>query len=138
MIVVDASAVLEVLTRGPAARAAEARLFAPDETLHAPELIDLEVAQVLRRFVLARRMTVALADQAMDRWRGTRVQRWAHHDLLPRVWSLRATLNAYDAAYVALAEGLGVALVTTDGKIARASGHGARVEVVGSGGIAGP
>lgn len=131
MIVVDASAVLEILTRGPAASALEARLFAPDETLHAPELIDLEVAQVLRRFVMARRMTVALADQAMARWRDTRLQRWGHHDLLPRVWSLRENLNAYDAAYVALAEGMGVALVTADSKLARAPGHAARVEVVG-------
>ena len=131
MIVIDASAALEVLTRGPAAQAVEARVFASDEILHAPELIDLEVAQVLRRFVMARRMTLALADQAMARWRDTRLQRWAHQDLLPRVWSLRDTLNAYDASYVALAEGMGVVLVTVDRKIARASGHGARVEVLG-------
>ena len=131
MIVVDASAVLEVLTRRPSARAVEARLFAPDETLHAPELIDLEVAQVLRRFVLTRRMTAGLADQAMERWRSTRVQRWTHQDLLPRVWSLRESLNAYDASYVALAEGMGVVLVTADRKLALASGHRARVEVVG-------
>lgn len=50
MIVVDASAVLEVLLRTPAAADLESRLFDPAETLHAPHLIDIEVAQVLRRY----------------------------------------------------------------------------------------
>jgi predicted nucleic acid-binding protein len=48
---------------------------------------------------------------------------------LPRVWELRANLTAYDAAYVALAEALGAPLLTRDRRLARAAGHGARVEL---------
>jgi len=49
LIVVDASALIEVLLRTPAARAVESRLFAPGQTLHAPHLLDIEVAQVIRK-----------------------------------------------------------------------------------------
>jgi predicted nucleic acid-binding protein len=129
LIVLDASAALELLLRGPAAPALEARLFAPGETLHAPHLIDLEIAQVLRRHVLAGQMTAARGAEALDVWRGFAVRRWPHDALLARAWALRTTLTAYDAAYVALAEALDAALVTTDGKLAGATGHGARVEV---------
>ena len=131
MIVVDASAALEVLLRGPAAGALEARLFARGEVLNAPHLIDLEVAQVLRRFVLAGQMPLVRAAEALDAWRGIPLRRWGHEALLPRVWALRDTLTAYDAAYVALAEALDAPLLTTDAKLARAAGHGVRVEVVG-------
>ena len=54
MIVVDASALLELLLRTSAAPAVEARLFAPRQALHAPHLIDVEVAQVLRRYAASR------------------------------------------------------------------------------------
>ncbi|WP_394764429.1 type II toxin-antitoxin system VapC family toxin [Phenylobacterium sp.] len=131
MIVVDASAALEVLLRGPAADALEARLFAPGETLHAPHLIDLEVAQVLRRHTLAGRMTAGRAGEALDIWQAFTLRRWPHAALLPRAWALRETLTAYDAAYIALAEALDSPLLTTDAKLARAAGHGARVEVAG-------
>jgi predicted nucleic acid-binding protein len=131
VIVVDASAALEVLLRTPRAGAVEARLFAPGERLNAPHLVDLEIAQVLRRHVAADQMTVARADAALDVWRAFPLDRWPHEGLLGRVWALRETLTAYDAAYVALAEALGAPLVTTDGKLARAAGHGARLEMVG-------
>ncbi len=130
MIVVDASAVLEVLLRGSAAGAVEGRLFAPDEALHAPHLIDLEIVQVLRRHVLAGAMTAKQGAEALDVWRGFPLRRWTHEALLARAWALRETLTAYDAAYVALAEALDAPLLTTDSKLARAAGHGARVEVV--------
>jgi len=68
-MVVDASAVLEALLRTPAAAAVERRLFAPSQTLHAPHLIDVEVAQVVRRYAAngeidAERGRMALADLA--------------------------------------------------------------------------
>ena len=70
MIVVDASAALDVLLRTPAAVSVERRLFAPGQTLHAPHLIDIEVAQVLRRYAItgqlaAKRCREALAE-ALD------------------------------------------------------------------------
>lgn len=133
MIVVDASAALELLLRTPGAAALEGRLFGAGETLHAPHLIDLEIAQVLRRFAQGGVLTPARCGEALDDWRGFSVRRYPHEMLLPRVWALRETLTAYDAAYVALAEALDAPLVTTDAKLARASGHGARVEVVRGG-----
>lgn len=117
--------------RGAVAPTIAARVFRRGESVHAPHLIDLEIAQALRRQVLAEIMTVERADLALDTWRRVPVRRWAHQALVRRVWALRGTLTAYDAAYVALAETLGAVLVTTDGKIARASGHRARVEVMG-------
>jgi predicted nucleic acid-binding protein len=50
LIVVDASVLLGVFLRTPMARAIEAKIFDSGETLHAPHLIDVEVAQVIRRY----------------------------------------------------------------------------------------
>lgn len=130
MIVADASAVLEVLLRMPAAAAVESRLFDPGETLHAPHLIDVEVAQVLRRYarkgeVDSQRCQAALTDLA-----DFPITRYSHDWLLPRVWELRDNLTAYDAVYVALAEALDAPLLTGDRRLASAPGHHARIEVV--------
>jgi predicted nucleic acid-binding protein len=130
MIVVDASALLEALLRTPAARAVEERLFEPQQTLHAPHLLDIEVAQVIRRYAAkgeidSKRGRAALADLADFPFR-----RYPHDFLLPRVWDLRNNLTAYDAVYVALAEALDAPLLTRDQRLAAAAGHHARVELV--------
>lgn len=130
MIVLDASALLEVLLRMPAAPAVEKRLFEPGESLHAPHLIDVEVAQVLRRFATAGHIDGGRGRMALDDLAALPLQRYPHGMLMPRVWALRHNLTAYDAAYVALAEVLEAPLLTRDGRIARAAGHRARVEVV--------
>lgn len=114
MIVVDASALLEALLRTPAAKAVERRLFAPHETLHAPHLLDVEVAQVIRRYAAngeidSERGRSALADLA-----DSPLRRYPHDFLLPRVLDLRTNLTAYDAVYVALAEALDAPLITRD------------------------
>lgn len=130
MIVVDASALLEALLRTPAAGAVEGWLFAPGQTLHAPHLLDVEVAQVVRRYAAAgeiddQRGRAVLADLA-----DLPLHRYPHDVLLPRVWQLRNNLTAYDAVYVALAEALDAPLLTRDRRLAAAAGHGARVELV--------
>lgn len=130
MIVVDASALLEVLLRTPTAPAVERRLFAPQRTLHAPHLLDVEVAQVIRRYAANRdidseRGRMALADLA-----DLALLRYPHDFLLPRIWSLRNNLTAYDAAYIALAEALGAPLLTRDRRLAASSGHRAQIELV--------
>jgi predicted nucleic acid-binding protein len=130
MIVVDASALLEALLRTPAAAAVERRLFDSRQTLHAPHLLDAEVAQVVRRYAAigdldAERGRTALADLA-----DFPVYRYPHDFLLPRVWELRNNLTAYDAVYIALAEALGAPLLTRDRRLAAAAGHHARVELV--------
>jgi predicted nucleic acid-binding protein len=130
VIVVDASAMLEALLRTPAAQDVEDRLFAPGQTLHAPHLLDMEVAQVIRRYaaigeINAERGRLALADLA-----DLPVRRYAHDFLLPRIWQLRNNLTAYDAAYVALAEALDAKLLTRDRRLAAAAGHHAQIELI--------
>ena len=130
MIVVDASAVLEVLLNTPASEKVAERLFARNDTLHAPHLLDLEVAQVLRRYTLSGEMDAERSEQALEDLAGLPLNRYPHDVFLRRIWTLRRNLTAYDAAYVALAEALDAPLITRDAALARASGHGARVEVV--------
>lgn len=129
MIVVDASALLEVLLRTAAAPAVEARLFG-GEALCAPHVLDLEVAQVLRRYERAGDLTSGRGREALEDLAGFRIERYAHHLFLPRVWSLRANAAAYAACYLALAEALDAPLLTRDGRLGGVPGHGARVEVV--------
>lgn len=130
MIVVDASAAIEVLLDTPLATAVAARLDKPEETLHAPHLLDIEVAQVLRRYAMtgaadAERCRAALGDLAEFP-----LTRYPHDVLLPRVWDLRANLSAYDAVYVALAEALDAPLLTCDRRLAAAPGHDASIDLV--------
>lgn len=130
MIVVDASVVVASLLSvgGAGARARERLRLDPD--LHAPHLLDVEVASALRRRVRLgqtdlRRATGALSDLA-----DLAALRWDHEPLLGRVWALRENLTAYDASYVALAEALDIPLVTTDARISRAPGLTCPVEVL--------
>src|SRR5579872_2672740 len=130
MIVVDASALLESLLRTPAAKAVEKRLFDPRQTLHAPHLLDVEVAQVVRRYSAVGEIDGDRGRAALIDLADFPVRRYPHDFLLSRVWDLRNNLTAYDAVYVALAEALDAPLLTRDQRLAAASGHHARVELV--------
>lgn len=129
MIVIDAAAVLEMLFATPKGLKVERRVFASGESLHAPDLLDLEVTQVIRRHLRANALTLIRAQEAFEDFLALKYKRYAHDVLLRRIWSLRDNLAAYDAAYVALAEMIGATLVTCDRKIATAAGHNARVEL---------
>lgn len=130
MIVVDASALLEVLLRTPAATVVERRLFGQGDTMHAPHVLDLEIAQVLRRYVRAGNMSGERGREAIADLLAFRLRRWPHDLLMPRIWALRDNLTAYDAAYIALAEALDAPLLTRDGRLAAAPGHKARVDLL--------
>jgi predicted nucleic acid-binding protein len=130
VIVVDASAVAEVLLRGAAAAAVERRIHDLRETLHAPHLIDMEVAHVIRRYAARRDIDVELGRAAIQDLSDFPIHRYPHVSLLPRIWELRHNLSAYDAAYVALAEALDAPLVTHDSRLAGSSGHRARIELL--------
>ncbi len=131
MIVVDASALLEILLNTEAAPRVAARLFAPQETLHVPHLIDVEIAQVVRRYTLAGEIGPARGEEALDDLADLPLTRYPHTVLLPRICDLRSNATAYDAAYIVLAEALGATLVTRDGALASIPAHGAHVEVIG-------
>jgi predicted nucleic acid-binding protein len=130
MIVVDASALLEALLRTRAAKAVEKFLFDPRQTLHAPDLLDIEVAQVIRRYSAKGEIDHERGRAALTDLADLPLHRYPHDFLLPRIWDLRSNLTAYDAAYVALAEALDAPLLTRDRRLAAAAGHHARVELV--------
>jgi len=133
VIVVDASALIEILLNTSAAPRIADRLFHRGETLHAPHLLDLEVTQVLRRYVRAGEMSAARGDAALEDLTAFPIARYPHHPFLPRIWSLRNNATAYDAAYLALAEALDAPLLTRDAKLAASVGHRARIELSRSG-----
>lgn len=130
MIVLDASAVIELLLRTPAGRRIEARLFDQPVPLHAPHLLDVEVTQVLRRFVARGEVTPERGAESLRLLDKFPLRRHAHKPLLTRMWTLRGNLTAYDAAYVALAEALGAVLITRDIRLGRVRGLHATIEVL--------
>jgi predicted nucleic acid-binding protein len=130
LIVVDASALIEVLLGTSAGSRLAERFFAEGETLHAPHLLDVEVAQVLRRYVLSRLFGAERGVEALEDLADFPIARYPHQPFLPRIWELRHNVTAYDAAYLALAEALAAPLVTRDAKLASATGHQARIELM--------
>lgn len=125
MIVVDASAALSaLLNAGPARRALV------DEQLHAPHLIDSEVASGLRRRVAAQQLEAAAGWTALDTLRRLGMTRYPAFSILDRVWELRDNLSASDASYLALAELLDCNLLTADARLGRAPGIRCPVTVV--------
>ena len=130
MIVIDASAVLELLLRTEKGKKVEARAFAPDERLHAPHLLDVEITQALRRLNQLKEITAIRAKEALGDHAALFIERSPHNDMLPRIWELRESVTAYDATYVTLAEALDAPLLTCDGKLARSHGHRAKIELI--------
>lgn len=130
MIVLDASAAIELLLVTSRGSAVRERIARPEETLHAPHLLDVEVAQVLRRYHLSGALGSDRARQALVDLADLDIARYPHDSLLPRVWALRRNVTAYDAVYLALAEVLGAGLLTFDRRLASAGGHRARIEVL--------
>lgn len=125
MIVVDASAALSgLLNAGPA------RDLLSVEQLHAPHLIDVEVASGLRRMVRIGPAGRGAGWQTLDSWRRLGLTRYPILGLLERVWDLRDNVSSYDASYIALAESLGCGLVTADTRLSRAPGVRCAITVV--------
>src|SRR6516164_6595837 len=100
MIVLDASVILEILFNSPAGVVARAAIFAQGETLHVPHLTDLEVLQVLRRYLGSNTINEARAVQALDDYMDLPLTRYPHSLFVFRVWELRHNLTAYDAVYI--------------------------------------
>jgi len=129
-LVLDASVMVEVLLASPTGVRAMERLAEAPVALHAPELLDVEVLHVLRRAEQQGRLSAARAAQSIALLAAFPLRRHGHSALRHRVWQHRANLSAYDATYVALAEGLRATLLTCDTRLARAPGAATVIEVV--------
>ena len=127
--VLDASVVVELVLGTWVGARVRQRLLDPGISLHGPELLDLEVLNVLRRYVQAGRIAADRAETAVRRLNELDLRRYRHGPMLPRIWSWRANLSAYDATYVTLAEVLGGPLLTTDARLSRAPGLPVPVEL---------
>ena len=128
MIIVDTSVILELFLHTPVGVRHADRIF--DQERHAPELIDLEFVNVLRRFARRGATALAEADEALTNFTNFGIERHAHTVLLPRIWALRDSVSAYDASYIALAEMLDAPLLTCDARLAHAHGHSAKIELL--------
>lgn len=129
MLVVDASCLCEVLVGGPGSETIRRRLAA-DVDHAAPHILDVEVFGVVRREHLLGRLDRTEAAQAVEDLEAWPGERFGHRLLLARAWELRHTVRGWDAMYVALAEALDAVLVTTDRRLAAATGPTCRIEVL--------
>ncbi len=123
MLVVDASALTELLLGRPAGAVVAEHVAGHEFALHAPHLVDIEVLSALRRLVASGEAPVERAGEAIADLHDLPIDRYPHDILVPRIWELRENFSAYDASYVALAEAVAddpVSLLTADERLGRA------------------
>ena len=128
-VVLDASAVVELILGTRIARAIQQRL-ADAEAIHAPALVDTETLIVLRRYDLRGELPPDRAREALVRYRRLPVRLHHLRPLIDRAWALRRNFTPPDAFYVALAERLRVPLLTADARLARATRRHTEVDVL--------
>jgi len=129
VIVLDASAVVNLLLRFGTGDQVGLRIARPGETLHAPYLLDLEVLQALRRRLLSGQLTLFRSREALEDYADLAVTRYPHLPLIDRIWQLRENASTFDAVYLSLAEALDAPLITADAALTRIPGVRVRVEL---------
>jgi predicted nucleic acid-binding protein len=127
MIVVDASIIVDLFTAGEERVDSIKSTLSVNSSLHAPHLIDVEVAGAIRRGLLHGKIGEATAMTALKAMRDLPLDRYAHLPLMPRAWQLKESVTIGDAVYVSLAEMLGATFFTSDARLARAPGIRANV-----------
>jgi predicted nucleic acid-binding protein len=130
VIVLDASAVVELLLDTVTGRRVAMLIEDAALGLHSPHLLDVEVVSALRRFVRDGSIDEEEAQAAIGDLMAIDLERHSHEALLERAWDLRANVTTYDAVYVALAEALDATLLTCDRRLARAPGAKTRIELI--------
>ena len=121
-VVLDASAAIEALLGEEP--------WGGGEDFHAHAGLDIEVVSVLRRQTLRSQLPSHVAREALDAFGDLQITRHPLRRLIPRIWTLRDEVSAYDAGYVALAEALGLPLLTRDGRLARTASRYCEVVVL--------
>ena len=128
MIVIESSAMVDALVDEPANP--ELLALVADSELHAPALLDYEVASALRGHVLGGRLAEGQLEDATDDFTSLRIERYPLSSMMSGVLEMRNNFTVYDAAYVVLAQALGVPLVTADTKLEQARTVGVEVRVL--------
>jgi predicted nucleic acid-binding protein len=125
--VADCSIIIRLLASRPDDDLLRQRLA---RTIHAPAFLDAEVSSVVCGLAITgsrKRITAARAGEMLADYAGMRIVRHPLQPLQARVFELRDNFTAYDAMYVALAETLGLPLLTDDGRFASTPGHHAEI-----------
>jgi predicted nucleic acid-binding protein len=130
LIVLDASAAIELLLNTATGRLIAREIISRETSLHAPHLIDLEIVQAFRRYVLSGEIRESRAITAINHWLGLDVSRYPHEPFVTNIWQYRNNLTAYDAAYVTLAKVLKATLFTCDRALAEITGMDTTIEVI--------
>jgi len=130
VIVLDTSAAVELLLSLPLSRQVQEQLDRCEWQVMAPQLLMVEVLQVLRRRVAAGYTSLSDAEEARSLLGELNIRLYGHEVLAERIWELRDNMSAYDASYVALAEASELELLTTDRRLANAPGHNARITLI--------
>lgn len=130
MRVLDASVLVEILLQTPLGIRHTNRVLDPNDSLHAPHLLEVETLQAIRRLTLSGEISNGRAEAALISMLDLGLTRHEHTPFIGRIWELRTSMTAYDATYIALAEVLSAVLFTCDSKLARAHGHQAKVELL--------
>jgi predicted nucleic acid-binding protein len=128
VIVIESSAVVDALVDDPANP--ELLALIADSGLHAPSLLDYEVASALRGHALGGKLGDAQLDDASEDFTALRIERYPLSTMMRDVLKLRDNFTMYDAAYVVLAQALELPLVTADAKLTEARRLGVNVRVL--------
>ncbi|MDY7100965.1 MAG: type II toxin-antitoxin system VapC family toxin [Actinomycetota bacterium] len=118
-VVVDASAIVDLLTGSNLAAAVSAGIRG--HVLHAPAHLDAEVLSALGRLHRAGKLSADDVAERVDRLAAAPLERHELAGLLPGTWRRRHNLRLVDALYVELAGQLDGRLITTDAGMAAAS-----------------
>jgi predicted nucleic acid-binding protein len=129
VIVIESSAMVEALVGDPANP--ELLALLADEQLHAPTLLDFEVASALRGHVLGGKLDPVRLEEAVEDFIAFRIERHPMTDLLGHMLDLRDNFTGYDAAYLVLAQALEAPVVSADAKLREATRLGIEVRVPG-------
>ena len=129
MLVVDASAVIELLLGTRRGRAVM-EAMETSETLHAPDILGVEIVSALRKLVRVAGLSGEAAEHALHTLDALGIEMYDPAPFLARMLQLSDTLTAYDASYVALAEVLDAPVLTCDKPMAASHGHRAAIRLV--------
>lgn len=130
LLVVDASALVEFLLQTDRGRDIAPVLTRPDADLHVPELCDVEVVSALTGLERRREIDATRSREALEDHLALPLVRHTHDGFVPRIFALRENFAAYDATYLALAEGLDASLLSGDARLIRAARRWTGIELI--------